>query len=99
MCTIVEYPIPPCRSLCEAARTGCESLINKFGFTWPENLNCGQFPHKSQDNMCVGEDEEDISKGSHTPHKHSVSSADSVAVLEDDYSFVCPARLQVSQRK
>ncbi|XP_061675598.1 atrial natriuretic peptide-converting enzyme-like [Syngnathoides biaculeatus] len=33
----------PCRTQCEQARAGCESLMNKFGFTWPENLNCENF--------------------------------------------------------
>uniref|UniRef100_A0A8D3DZY9 FZ domain-containing protein n=1 Tax=Scophthalmus maximus TaxID=52904 RepID=A0A8D3DZY9_SCOMX len=31
-------PRPPCRTLCEQARSGCESLMNKFGFVWPEAL-------------------------------------------------------------
>uniref|UniRef100_A0A3B4AGB3 FZ domain-containing protein n=1 Tax=Periophthalmus magnuspinnatus TaxID=409849 RepID=A0A3B4AGB3_9GOBI len=30
----------PCRRTCERARAGCEPLMNKFGFTWPERLNC-----------------------------------------------------------
>ncbi|XP_028984234.1 uncharacterized protein LOC114842671 isoform X2 [Betta splendens] len=35
---------PPCRALCEQARSGCESLMNKFGFQWPERLQCNGFP-------------------------------------------------------
>ncbi|CAG6014424.1 unnamed protein product, partial [Menidia menidia] len=31
---------PPCRTLCEQARAGCEPLMTKFGFPWPESLNC-----------------------------------------------------------
>ncbi|KAJ8299267.1 hypothetical protein KUTeg_023327 [Tegillarca granosa] len=41
-------PIPPCRSLCEAAKSGCENLMNKFGFTWPESLMCHKFPENGQ---------------------------------------------------
>ncbi|XP_077453725.1 uncharacterized protein LOC144072521 [Stigmatopora argus] len=33
----------PCKSQCEKARAGCESLMNKFGFQWPERLNCENF--------------------------------------------------------
>ncbi|KAJ0000551.1 hypothetical protein NQD34_012393 [Periophthalmus magnuspinnatus] len=33
----------PCRRTCERARAGCEPLMNKFGFTWPERLNCDKF--------------------------------------------------------
>ncbi|XP_061071571.1 uncharacterized protein LOC133105449 isoform X2 [Conger conger] len=43
---------PPCRSLCESAKQGCESLMNKFGFTWPESLACHLFPEES----CVKKD-------------------------------------------
>ncbi|KAH3829669.1 hypothetical protein DPMN_102897 [Dreissena polymorpha] len=56
MCT--EHPdlIPPCRSLCVEARTPCEKLMNKFGFEWPDNLNCDRFP---ENGLCIGEDTTD----------------------------------------
>ncbi|XP_039973440.1 uncharacterized protein LOC120784070 [Xiphias gladius] len=37
----------PCRTLCEQARSGCESLMNKFGFLWPEALRCEAFTTES----------------------------------------------------
>ncbi|XP_049438719.1 atrial natriuretic peptide-converting enzyme-like [Epinephelus fuscoguttatus] len=37
----------PCRTLCEQARSGCESLMNKFGFQWPESLRCEAFTTES----------------------------------------------------
>ncbi|AWP15819.1 frizzled -like 1 [Scophthalmus maximus] len=40
-------PRPPCRTLCEQARSGCESLMNKFGFVWPEALRCEAFSTES----------------------------------------------------
>ena len=52
VCTVLENPIPPCRKLCVSARDGCESLMNKFGFKWPESLRCENFPEKG---LCVGE--------------------------------------------
>lgn len=44
ICTVTERATPPCRALCLQARDGCESLMNRFGFQWPENLDCGRFP-------------------------------------------------------
>ncbi|KAJ8290810.1 hypothetical protein GJAV_G00017830, partial [Gymnothorax javanicus] len=49
-CELGEVKLP-CRSLCENARQGCEPLMNKFGFIWPEMLACHSFPVES----CVGE--------------------------------------------
>ncbi|XP_074540338.1 uncharacterized protein LOC141801260 [Halichoeres trimaculatus] len=40
-------PRPPCRALCEQARTGCEPLMNRFGFTWPESMRCEKFTSES----------------------------------------------------
>ncbi|CAJ1063098.1 uncharacterized protein LOC121513235 isoform X1 [Xyrichtys novacula] len=36
-------PRAPCRTLCEQARAGCESLMRNFGFQWPEALRCEGF--------------------------------------------------------
>ena len=30
VCTVLEEAIPPCRSLCVSARTGCETLMNRL---------------------------------------------------------------------
>ena len=56
ICTVLEDAIPPCRSLCIQAKTGCEDLMNKFGFKWPENLDCNKFPVSG---LCVGENKTD----------------------------------------
>ncbi|XP_018606742.1 frizzled-7-like isoform X2 [Scleropages formosus] len=42
----------PCRSLCEKARSGCESLLNKHGHEWPKAFACQSFPEES----CTRED-------------------------------------------
>ncbi|XP_076034403.1 secreted frizzled-related protein 3-like isoform X2 [Oratosquilla oratoria] len=36
--------VPPCRSVCQAARTGCEPLLNRFNISWPDNLECDALP-------------------------------------------------------
>ncbi|KAM9310642.1 uncharacterized protein KZ484_026486 isoform 1-T1 [Pholidichthys leucotaenia] len=49
-------PEPPCRTLCEKARSGCLALMNKFGFDWPESLNCSAFTTESCENIMNAED-------------------------------------------
>ena len=46
--------VPPCRSLCNSAKDGCEALMNRFGFTWPESLKCDRFPELGEE-ICVTE--------------------------------------------
>lgn len=55
VCTVLEQAIPPCRSICERARQGCEALMNKFGFQWPERLRCENFPRHGAEQICVGQ--------------------------------------------
>lgn len=55
VCTIIETALPPCRSLCESARAGCEDLMNKFGFQWPDSLDCAKYPEAGPDQLCVGD--------------------------------------------
>lgn len=52
VCTVLDEPIKPCRHLCQSAKNGCESLMNKFGFPWPESFKCENFPEGV---LCVGE--------------------------------------------
>ena len=55
VCTILPKPIPPCRAKCLSSKSGCEGLMNKFGFQWPESLDCDKFPVGNGGEMCVGE--------------------------------------------
>uniref|UniRef100_A0A1B6DUK5 Uncharacterized protein n=1 Tax=Clastoptera arizonana TaxID=38151 RepID=A0A1B6DUK5_9HEMI len=67
VCTILDKPIPPCRSLCISAKRGCEEIMNKFGFPWPEDLDCAKFPEAGTD-LCVGENNTaGANGGSRTP--------------------------------
>ncbi|XP_034406923.1 frizzled-7-like [Cyclopterus lumpus] len=52
VCTVLEEALPPCRSLCERARLGCEDLMAKFGFQWPEKFRCEDFPVHGE-GLCV----------------------------------------------
>ncbi|XP_035287966.1 frizzled-1-like [Anguilla anguilla] len=61
VCTVLEQALPPCRSLCERARQGCEALMNKFGFQWPDSLACESFPVHGAGELCVGQNKSDKS--------------------------------------
>lgn len=43
--------IRPCRELCVKSRSGCEPLMKKFGFRWPEVMECSKFA-TSENNVC-----------------------------------------------
>ena len=53
VCTELKIAVPPCRSLCNSARHGCEELMETYGFTWPENLSCERLPEFGE-GICVG---------------------------------------------
>ena len=36
--------VKACKSVCVRARLGCEKYLKKFGFEWPEHMNCDLFP-------------------------------------------------------
>jgi len=48
----LDRPIYPCRTLCQAVQTGCESRMRNYGFPWPEMLRCDKFP--LDNDLCVG---------------------------------------------
>ncbi|XP_067672945.1 uncharacterized protein [Haliotis asinina] len=45
--------IPTCRHVCEDTKRGCEGLMNKFGFPWPDSLNCDKYPEKMDAANCL----------------------------------------------
>ena len=46
-------PIRACRSVCVRARLGCERYMKKFGFEWPEHMNCDNFPEYGASEVCM----------------------------------------------
>ena len=42
-CTVLSYPIPPCRRYCEKAAEGCVEILRNFGFE-PLVLDCDKYP-------------------------------------------------------
>ena len=102
VCTILEDPLPPCRSLCLAAQDGCEELMNKFGFQWPANLACHTFPVGGDPNrLCVGETEggsERTGNSQNVRPQRPYNPASIDGDVDKGMPFVCPAQLKVSVR-
>lgn len=57
MCEVflpLDLNILPCTELCLHVRTRCEPLLESYGYTWPEHLECELFPNKTQAPWCFG---------------------------------------------
>ncbi|CAJ1086862.1 frizzled-7-like [Xyrichtys novacula] len=91
VCTVLEQAIPPCRSLCERARQGCEALMNRFGFQWPERLRCENFPVHGAGEICVGQNMTDAD--SPTPDLPELVTLPSNS--QTNLLSTCPLQLQV----
>jgi len=93
VCTVLEKAIPPCRSICERAKHGCEALMNKFGFQWPERLRCEHFPVLGDGHICVGQNE---STATVAPVHMPVPGTPGVHLYSSpDKPFRCPSVLRV----
>lgn len=90
VCTVLEDALAPCRALCLESQRGCVELMTRFGFQWPENLDCARFP---VDGLCVGQNETDTSNtfDEITPLDKSTFAPD-----WKDHDFECPLQLQVT---
>lgn len=109
VCTILEQAIPPCRSLCESAKAGCESLMNRFGFLWPDNLECAKFPVSGGAEICVGDNTTASTEPSlpvdqpprvpiaefHPGWNGGLKSYSGDTLGARDYGFVCPVQFKV----
>ncbi|XP_043931040.1 frizzled-7 [Protopterus annectens] len=98
VCTVLEQAIPPCRALCERARHGCEALMNKFGFQWPERLRCEHFPVHGAGEICVGQNTSEGTGDSPSPAYPTPYSGGNFAFPTPGHPrprFVCPRQLEV----
>lgn len=98
VCTILERPIPPCRSLCESARV-CEKLMKTYNFNWPENLECSKFPVHGGEDLCVAENTTSSASTAATPTRSvaKVTTRKHQTGVESPHrniGFVCPVQLK-----
>ena len=47
-CRKTALPLPPCRELCQQAKSQCKRIIDHRGFQWPADHECTQFPRKNE---------------------------------------------------
>lgn len=100
LCTILDHPIPPCRSLCESARV-CENVMRTFDFDWPENLECSKFPEAGGEEICVAQNTTSASPsptngGPHSPKviNPRKNSQSIIGGPHRNFRFVCPVQLK-----
>lgn len=109
VCTILEKPLPPCRSICERARSGCERIMRNFGFQWPPSFDCSKLPEYGDDPevLCVGTNETSPSRGPTTIQPamriprpefqpswtHGQTSYDTTGFR--NHGFACPVQFRV----
>ncbi|VDM51880.1 unnamed protein product [Angiostrongylus costaricensis] len=47
--------VTSCRSVCEQVKADCSSILEEFGISWPEPLDCSRFPQEPD--LCMNPDE------------------------------------------
>ncbi|KAM8846529.1 frizzled-3a isoform 1-T1 [Synchiropus picturatus] len=83
VCTEYGRMTLPCRRLCLQAKSDCYKLMDMFGVSWPEEMDCNRFPDCDEP----------------YPRRVdllSVSDAtESPAAVQRDYGFWCPRELKI----
>nr|AJE25504.1 frizzled A1 [Oscarella lobularis] len=54
--------LPPCRNMCESARRGCEGLMRRYRFTWPDEFDCERLPEWDGSDKCAGVNDTELAK-------------------------------------
>ncbi|KAK6295437.1 hypothetical protein J4Q44_G00346630 [Coregonus suidteri] len=83
VCTEYGRMTLPCRRLCQRAKRDCYKLMDMFGVTWPEEMDCNRFP--------------DCDEPYPRP-VDLLSSSDSTELpisVQRDYGFWCPRELKI----
>ncbi|KAG5277122.1 hypothetical protein AALO_G00113760 [Alosa alosa] len=84
VCTEYGRMTLPCQRLCQRARAECHQLMEIFGISWPEEMECERFPD------C----EESYPRTADLFPSSSVTS-EPPAPVQRDYGFWCPRELKV----
>jgi len=98
VCTIIKKALPPCRELCESAKSGCEEVLEQFSVPWPAQFDCAQFPRAGQggNNLCVGQANRGSFSSTELKDHHTTTALPGrPSDFNDLMDFVCPAALQV----
>ncbi|XP_028809457.1 frizzled-3a isoform X2 [Denticeps clupeoides] len=84
VCTEYGRVTLPCRRLCQRARRDCYKLMDIFGVSWPEEMECNRFP-----------DCDDPYPRPVDLLSTSLSTEESPMSVQRDYGFWCPRELKV----
>ncbi|XP_044020377.1 frizzled-2 [Aphidius gifuensis] len=92
VCTVLDKPLLPCRSICESARNGCEGIMKNFGYPWPPSFECEKLPEfgDGPNVICVGMNKSSSSSLSTTPSSSSLSLTSSSSSIKPYYSPAPP---------
>lgn len=91
---IPEYdkPLYACRAICLRAKAGCAPLMKQYGFEWPTNLDCAQFPASSEpDHLCMDSNQTETTTTPNPKIKSKVVSTDS-GKLQDNLAPKLPSK-------
>ncbi|XP_041831102.1 frizzled-3a isoform X2 [Melanotaenia boesemani] len=83
VCTEYGRMTLPCRRLCLQAKSDCYKLMDMFGISWPEEMDCNRFPD------C------DESYPRSVDLLSSSDTTESAISVQRDYGFWCPRELKI----
>ncbi|XP_036002960.1 frizzled-3a isoform X1 [Fundulus heteroclitus] len=83
VCTEYGRMTSPCRRLCLQAKSDCYKLMDMFGVSWPEEMDCSRFPDCDEPYPRAV----DLLSGS--------DATESPASVHRDYGFWCPRELKI----
>ncbi|XP_036832006.1 frizzled-3 isoform X2 [Oncorhynchus mykiss] len=83
VCTEYGRMTLPCRRPCQRAKGDCYKLMDMFGVTWPEEMDCNRFPDCDESYPRPGD------------LLSSADSTESPISVQHDYGFWCPRELKI----
>ncbi|KAK5873787.1 hypothetical protein PBY51_018796 [Eleginops maclovinus] len=84
VCTVYGQVSMPCRSLCQRAKDECHKLMEVFGVSWPDDMECSRFPDCDQPYPR----QEDLQTDSDPTDESSMT-------VSREYGFWCPRELKM----
>ncbi|XP_022671194.1 frizzled-5-like isoform X3 [Varroa destructor] len=62
--------VPACKSVCERAKVGCAPIMQQYGFSWPDRMDCELFPEYGDPvKMCMDSKEGERPKKVEEPRR------------------------------
>lgn len=84
VCTEYGRVSMPCRGLCQRAKDECDRLMEIFGLSWPEDMECSRFPECNEPYPRP----EDLLTSAEPTDQSSMT-------VQRDYGFWCPRELKI----